>query len=96
MASSQWISNVANHTMASWYMIGNATLGVQCTDARTWILAFVIQTGQMTWAIAVYNTLWSTTTVRIAVIFGQAFACTSTVFLNAISVRTTRIYCTRM
>lgn len=96
MATSQWISDVADWTMASWYMIGNATLCIKCAYSRARIFAFIINASEETWTIAIYNALWSTTTIWITEIFWQTFACSSTAFLNAFRIGTAWIWCAGM
>lgn len=70
-------------------MIGHTTLGIQATNTRTRIRAFLVDARSVARAITVDHALWATTAVRITEVLRQTSAGTGTVTFTALRVRAT-------
>lgn len=90
MAATQWISSETNQTIALRRVIYDATFSILGTNTWTWIFAFIIQTGTMTWTVVVCDTFRTTATVWISKVIGQACTCTGTISFSANGIRTAR------
>lgn len=95
VATGKWISNITTKAMALWCMIWNMAFGILCTNTGTWISTFIIHARKMAWAIAIGNTLWTTTAIWISEVFRQTFACAGAISFGANSVCTAWIGRTR-
>lgn len=74
VASDGRIASVTGQTGAVWRMIGDEAISIRCTNAGTWIDAFLIHARLRLWAIAIHDAFGATFDVRIAMVFGQATA----------------------
>lgn len=60
-------------------MVDHVTFGVDTANPWTWVFTFVIDTGLVTWTVAIGHAFRTASTVRIAKVFRQTCTRASTV-----------------
>lgn len=70
-------------------MIGHTTLGIQATNTRTWILAFLVDARSVAWAIRIDHAFGTTTAIGIPKVLRQASAGAGAITFTTLGIRAT-------
>lgn len=70
-------------------MIGHTTLGIQTTNTRTGILAFLVDARSVAWAITIDHALGTTSAVRIPKVLRQTSARACAITFTTLGIRAT-------
>lgn len=88
------ISCIINLATTWCHVINNSALSILTTNSCTWITAFISNTRFIRWTICVYNTLWPTNFVWIAIKFCWTLAWANTILFTTFCICTTRTWST--